>query len=130
MKVDAFIKQLAADYEIKEFDSEESGKWKIPLDEGETIYITDLGHGIKIEARIMDTPRGKEEDLFERMLFANLFGQGTWGSVLSVDDEAKHIELTRTIDYEINYKEFKDIVEDFINAVDFWREEALNYQQR
>lgn len=130
MKVEAFIKQLASDYEVKGFESEERGKWKIPVEEGENLLVTDLGNAVRFDARVIDTPRGREEELFERMLFANLFGQGTWGAVLSVDDDAKHIELSRTVDYEISYKDFKDIVEDFINAVDFWRQEALNYAQR
>lgn len=77
----------------------------------------------------MTPPRGKEEELYTQMLLANLFGQGTYGAVISLDDDARHIELSRTIDYDVNFKDFKDILEDFINAVDFWREEALNYQQ-
>ena len=129
MKIESFVKQLASDYELKEaFESEAPNTWRIPVDEGETIILRDLGSAFKVECKVIDTPRGKEEGLYERMLLANLFGQGTWGSVISLDEEGKHIILSRTVDHEINYKDFKLIVEDFINAVDFWKEEALNYQ--
>lgn len=130
MKIETFLKQLAQEWELQNgFLSEAPGIWKIPLDEGETITVTDLGSSFRMDCRVIDAPRGKEEDLYTQMLLANLFGQGTYGSVISLDDEARHIELSRTIDYDINFKDFKDILEDFINAVDFWREEALNYQQ-
>ena len=72
-------------------------------------------------------PKGQQELLFTQALLANLCGQGTKGSLLGLNESGTVLTLSHTIDYDINYKEFRDLVEDFISTIDFWREESLKY---
>ena len=59
------------------------------------------------------------------MLHGNLFGIGTRGAVLGASIDGNLLTLSKEVEYTPDYKEFKDLVEDFINMVDYWREEAL-----
>ena len=129
MKLQALLAQLQKDYELKApFNQEEPGIWSIPIDEGVFVRASEPGGRLYLETTFLDAPIGKEEELYLNLLFANLFGQGTRGAVLSLSDDSRKLTLSRAIEYDVNYKEFQDILEDFINSIDFWREEALNYQ--
>lgn len=104
------------------------GVYNIPLEEGVVITASSLSNGgIKLSAQVVDIPP-KEEEFFEQALLGNLFGQGTNGAVLGLTEDGKRLTLSRTIDYDVNYKEFRDLLEDFINSVDFWKSEVLNYR--
>jgi hypothetical protein len=129
MQIENLIKEMEKDYELKNgFVQPEPGVWIIPVDQGIDIQIQRLTQGFLLKAKVGEVPKEKEEDLYHQMLMANLFGQGTRGAVLALEDEGGYLTLSRAIDYDINYKDFKDLVDDFINSVDFWHEEMLNYQ--
>lgn len=130
MRLQALLQELQKDYELKEpFEEEIPGVSLIPLDEGLNIRVSNpMGH-ILLECTILDAPIGKEEELYLNLLLANLFGQGTRGALLSLSEDARKLTLSRSIEYDINFRDFQDVLEDFINSIDFWREEALNYQQ-
>lgn len=129
MKTDTLLQEFKKDMELPQpFQMEGPGVYLIPLDEGLFVKVIDLGNGFTLFSYVVDVPHEKEEEFFKEALLANLFGQGTKGGVLGLSDDARLLTLTQTIDYDIHYKEFRDIIEDFINAVDFWREEALNYR--
>ena len=59
----------------------------------------------------------------------NFLGQGTGGGVLAMDDNEKFLTLTLTMPYDINYKNFKETLEDFVNFADYWRQELLAHQK-
>lgn len=61
-------------------------------------------------------------------MLGNLFGQGTHKAVLGLTEDGNMLTLFKVVEYNIDYKQFRDALEDFINSVDFWREEALNHK--
>lgn len=129
MKLSALLKDLQKDFEIKEPFAEMGPEvFMIPVDEGVRVELAQTGQGITLSATVIDMPLGKEDELYAHLLSANLFGQGTRGALLALSDDARRLTLSREIDYDVNFKEFKDIFEDFILAIDFWRDEVLNYQ--
>ena len=130
MKLQALLAELQKDFELpRPFDQEGADVWSIPIDEGLKIYAAEKAGVLELSSTFMEAPVGKEEELYLNLLNANLLGQGTLGAWLSLSDEGRRLTLTRVIDYDVSFKEFRDILEDFINSIDFWREEALNYQQ-
>lgn len=126
MALDRLIAQFEKEMELTgSLATEVRGIYALPLDEGVTITIRDLLEGkIGLECPLIDCPKVREEALYTQMLLANLFGQGTRGAVLGLTEDGKTILLTQVIEYELDFRDFQDLIEDFINAVDFWREEV------
>lgn len=125
--LDKFMQQLAKDFEVASFATEVPGVYEIPVDEGIDVKIAPIPQGFAVTCSISDVPNQFEEEFYTQALIANLYGKGTEGCVLGLNSEGKGLTLSREIDYNIEYKEFADLIEDFLNSVDFWRQEAQAY---
>lgn len=127
--LEKLMQQFSQDLELDQpMHTEMHGVYTVALEEDLVVNISEMGQGIHFTCTLGPTPKGNEEAFFTQTLLANLFGQGTKGAVLALNDEGSELKLTRDIDYRLEYREFRDMLEDFINAVDFWREEMLNYK--
>lgn len=126
--LERFISQLSKELELdKELEASAPGVFVLPMDEEGSIEITSQPEGFYLRCTPADCPRAKLEEFFTDMMLANLFYKGTMGATLGLNEEANKIILIRLIERESNYGEFHDALEDFMNSVDFWRKEALNY---
>ncbi len=110
-----------------------------PKDETNTMYIEfgpemrisikEIDGGMHLFAKIGTLPKQKREELFILLMKANLLGQGTGGSAIGLDAEEKFLTLSLAIPYDMNYKAFRETIEDFTNFVDYWRTELLRHAQ-
>lgn len=122
------VKELYAEWETPVPPQEVPGIYTISLDEGVFFTISNFGNGgIVFNAPITEVSPRAGEEFFTQALLANLFGQGTKGALLGLNESGNLLTLSCIIDYDVNFKEFRDIVEDFINTIDFWREESKKY---
>ncbi len=124
------IEQLANELEMDSASlaTQMPGVYEFPVDENISAFISEIPHGFTLTCTIADCPPSEhDEEFYTQALLANLFGEGTDGCILGIDEEAKKLTLARKIDYEIDYKEFRDIVEDFLNTVEFWQQEVRVY---
>lgn len=129
MTLETLMKELAQEMELDESLAKASaGTFTIPLEEDLKIKLNTISEGFLLTSQIIACPTTNREAFFTRMLLANLFGQGTRGSVLGTSEEGNLLTLSRIVDYNVDYKSFREIIEDFINTVDFWREEVLNHK--
>lgn len=128
--LDKLIEKLIEDFELTNttLASEVPGTYAFPLDEGLFIMISEIPNGFFLKCSLAPYPKVKEEAFSTQAMLGNLFGQGTSGATLGLTMDGNTLTLTQIVDYNVNYKEFKEILEDFINSVDFWREEALNHK--
>lgn len=94
-----------------------------------TLTFKELEKGLFFSGRIAECPAEKREDLFILLSRANFLGQGTRGGSISLDNDEKFLTLSLHIPYDINYKTFKETVEDFVNYIDYWREELIRHKQ-
>lgn len=123
--IERFITQLSKELELpRELEPKSRGVYVLPLELDLSITMTEAAGVISFHSIVAECPHQNEEPFFERMLLANLFGQGTFGAVLGLDEEGKSLVLQQTIEHPQDYRHFRDTLEDFINAVDLWREEA------
>jgi hypothetical protein len=123
--IERFITQLSKELELpRELQPKSPGVYVLPLEVDLSITFTEKDGVIYFHSVVAPVPPGSQEAFLESMLLANLFGQGTYGATLGLDEEAKNIVLQRTFDYPLDYRQFRDHVEDFVNALDLWREEA------
>lgn len=129
----ALMQELSTEWELTEpLPQEIPGVYKVPLDEGVSFSVTSLMEGsqtgLVLTSNLAAIPRGEEERLYTHALLGNLFGQGTKQAVLGLNESGSLLTLSRYIDYDVNFQEFREIIEDFINTIDFWREEILKHQ--
>lgn len=125
--LDQYMEKLSRDMELEgPLKAQIPNVYTIPLEEGfkVTIAETSADH-LTLSSTIGTCPTMGKEAFFTQLLLANLLGQGTRGAVLGMDIEANEVTVTQNIDYHVEYKDFRDIVEDFVNIADFWRQETL-----
>ncbi len=121
-----FMAQIAKDMETDPFNQEPPGTYNLPFGEDFIITATQpLGSGIHLTAVVAACPKDQQDMFFTQALLANLFGQGTKGAILGLNSQGTQLTLSKVLDYNIDYKEFKNEFEDFINACDFWHDEAV-----
>lgn len=120
--LDQFMQQLSKEFNLEPpLSPEAPGIYLYPLENALTVEISTVQPvGIAFNCKLGSLhKKEKEEQLFEEMMVANLFGQGTRGATLGLD-ENESLTLSRTFDYQMDYQTFKDNLEDFVNVVDFW----------
>lgn len=123
--IQAFMDKLAKEMDVDtSFETSIQGVYTLPIDENIHIKITEVPPGFSLQCQICHCPSKGEEIFFTSLLLGNLFGKATQGAVLGLSEDGKLVMLLMDIDYTVEYKEFRDKLEDFINAIDFWREEA------
>lgn len=93
-----------------------------------TIKANDPGYYMQIAIdRITDY---EAEILFITLMEANLFGQGTGGGILGISVENNLLMYSRKILQDLNYQDFKEKIEEFVNYSEFWRVEIKNHVQK
>ena len=95
------------------------------------VWVKDLNPGCYLRSTIspLISPDDRE-DFYIYLMKANFLGQGTGGGVISIDPNEKFLILSQTLNYEINYRIFRDKLEDFVNYLDFWREEIQKWESK
>ena len=122
------MQQLTLELEIEgSLATEIPGVYAFPVDDDVFVLISEIPRGFTLTCTFSECPEGSEEEFYTQALLANLYGQGTDGCVLGLDAEGKRLTLSRKIDYTIEFQEFRDIIEDFLNSVDFWIDESKAY---
>ncbi len=93
------------------------------------VLIKELDPGLFLSAKILPVPKAKnKEALFIHLMKANLLGQGTGGGAIGIDEKEKFFTLSLTLPFEVDYKTFHESLEDFLNYVDYWKEEVVHLQ--
>lgn len=91
------------------------------------IVMKDLDPGFYFASEIGPLPKKKKEDFLMLLMKANFLGQGTGGSTLGLKEDESCLTLSLSLPYEMNYKAFKDSLEDFTNFVEFWKKETVRF---
>ena len=124
------LKRLAEDLELPPFPPKDSNSCVLlPLAKDLMVSIKALRSGLAFFASVAPAPLQKKEEAFMYFMKANLLGQGTGDQVLGLDPEEKSLTLSCVIPYDMDYKEFKEKIEDFANYLDYWRLEAKKLQE-
>ncbi len=99
------------------------------MNEDVEVALKDLDPGVAMQGQICVCPRARREELFIHLMRANLLGQGTGGSRIGIDPDEKFLTLSLGLPYEMNYKIFKESLEDFVNYLIYWREEIAKFEK-
>lgn len=93
-----------------------------------SIAMKDLDPGFYFSSNISPLPKKKREDFFMLLMKANFLGQGTGGATLGLKEDESFLTLSLSLPYEMNYKAFKDSLEDFTNFVEYWKKETVRFE--
>jgi hypothetical protein len=128
--LEELLKTLAAELEFEEIPKrEDSNIYHVTLHSQLSVRVQELDPGISFWARIAPCPIVKREELFILLMKANFLGQGTGGSTIAFDENENFLTLSSVLPYDMNYKMFKDALEDFVNYLDYWREELIRHKK-
>ena len=93
------------------------------------IQILKLDTGAHFSAAIAPLPIKDQEELLLKIMAANFLGQGTGGGVLGLKEDESSLTLSLSLPYEMNYKAFKDAIEEFVNYIEYWKTEVAQYKE-
>lgn len=127
-ELDTFMQQLAKDLEIEaSLSTDVPGVYAFPVDEEAVVFISSIPRGFELSCSAAECLKGEEELFYKQALFANLYGKGSEGCVIGLNQEGERLTLSKTVTYTVDYREFFEIIEDFLNSVEFWRNEVSAY---
>ena len=128
MDIERLIEILAKELKIEIPKKDKNGCFQLKIQALTPISIKELNPGIFFSAKIMELPKeGNKETLYIYLMKANLLGQGTGGGAIGIDASEKYLTLSQSLPFEVNYEVFHDTLEDFLNYIDYWKEEASRY---
>jgi hypothetical protein len=127
--VESLLHQLSQELELPLSPKDEKGMFHLEINPELKIAIKALDTGALLFTKLKSCPKEKREELFTLLMRANLLGIGTGGGVIALDEEEKFLTLSFVLPYDVNFKAFKETVEDFTNFVDYWRGELLKHEQ-
>jgi hypothetical protein len=124
----AFCNQLTKDLQFEEdaFKEETPGIFSLPIEENVSIKLESLTDGFSLRCILCDCPKENPEPFLTEIMDANLYGHLTRNCILGLTEDGNQLTLSRSIDYNVDYKEFSEILQDFYNVALFWREQAIN----
>lgn len=108
---------------------DELKRFKLVLGPEMSIFVQEGEEGFFLFSRVAKVPPKKREELFILLMKANFLGQGTGGSAIGMEEDEKFLTLSLAIPYEMEYKAFRETIEDFANFVDYWKAEVLKHSQ-
>jgi hypothetical protein len=126
--LEKLIAQLKSDFNF-EIPQKEDKSYELVFSETITISFNPFDENFNLNSKLFTFKEVPGQSELSHLLLGNLFGQATGGGILSLNIEGKELFLTKTFDYDINYKDFRDEVEDFVNYCEFWEEEMRDFQK-
>ncbi len=128
--LEQLLRKLIDDMELGQMPiKDEQGIYLLNLSSEMQISLKELDPGACFHAPLSLLQIPKREELMIYLMKANFLGQGTGGSVIGLDENEKFLTLSLVLPYDMNYKSFKDSLEDFANYVDYWREELIQFKK-
>lgn len=107
------------------FTKEKNGGYHILFDPDLEVVLDEKEKHIFFKGVIASIPSSEADLWFIKTLEANLFGMGTRGAVIGLDGEDKFLTLSHQIPSSMSYDEFKEVLQDFVSVLAFWREKVL-----
>lgn len=104
--------------------------YELSINSETLITIYNKNPYIFLRSNISDMPPTKKEDLLIYLMRANLLKQGTEGSKIGLSDNEKTLTLLFRMDYEVEYIGFKENIEEFINYLNFYKQEVIKYKEK
>ncbi|MCB1107520.1 MAG: type III secretion system chaperone [Chlamydiia bacterium] len=130
MELEKLVEMLAQELKLPALpQKDKNGCYQLKINPSIDILMKALEPGVFIYAKMLPIPKeGNKEALFIHLMKANLLGQGTGGAAIGIDEGEKFFTLSLSLPFEVNYKTFHENLEDYLNYIDYWKEEIPKLQ--
>lgn len=122
------IAEACAEFELPVPKINERKSFPLKIREDIEVEIRDLEPGASFYACICACPHKKKEELFTLLMRANYLGQSTGSSRIGMSADEKYLTLSSGMPYELTYRIFRELLEDFVNFLLYWREEIAKFE--
>lgn len=124
-----FIKQLSLDLQFEaEPELDKENAYSLTITPELSLSVKELKPGWLLSARIGAFPTNEIETFLIHAMLGNLFGQGMMAdSVLGLDHTGKVLTLALAVPLVMNYGDFKKYLENFVNDLEFWKNETADH---
>lgn len=126
--LDRYLELLAKDLNLSPIPPADEQKRRHVKLGALSIALQHLDPGFYFHSQIAPVPKQKREELFILMMRANFLGQGTGGATIGLLEDESFLTLSLALPYDMNYKAFKEVLEDFANFVEYWQKEVAKHQ--
>jgi len=92
------------------------------------IEMIKLDPGAHFSALVAPLPTKEKEEFLLKLMQANFLSQGTGGGALGLKEDESFLTLSLSLPYEMNYRAFKDRIEEFVNFLEYWKSETARYE--
>ncbi|MBI2742958.1 MAG: type III secretion system chaperone [Chlamydiales bacterium] len=128
--IEQHLTRLMEDLELPPVPPKDEAKaFQLQFGPEMSVTLKEVDGQIFLFSKIGALPQQKREELFILLMKANLLGQGTGGSAIGLDPAEKFLTLSLAIPYDMNYKAFRETIEDFTNFTDYWRKELIRHAE-
>jgi hypothetical protein len=127
-----FIERLSVDMGYEQpLDANEDGSYSLRLEPDIDVTLKESPDlMIMFYTKVAELPVRSTEEYLLKAMCANLFGRETGGAALGLDREAKRVVLLDFLSESQNYRVFHDRLEDFVNYVEAWRQETIEFSEQ
>jgi hypothetical protein len=126
--LEVLLKTLKEELNLAELPKKDAHQlYAFSLNSEMQIKVKELDPGLVLLGVIGLCPQVKKEELFIHLMKANFLGQGTGGASLALDESENSLTLSHIFPYDMNYKMFRDALEDFANYIDYWKAELVRH---
>jgi hypothetical protein len=109
--------------------NEQEGFFFLKIPPQTEILVKDLKPGFYLQSAIgANIEATSREDFYIYLMKANFLWQGTGGSIIGLDPSEKYLTLSLPIVYEVNFRMFRDKLEEFLNYLEFWQKEIEKFR--
>jgi hypothetical protein len=122
-KLTNLLNELALALELAPPIVEKKRPTRVMISPDRSIDFHEHAKGFSMWSRIGECPPKHKEDFYLLLMRANFLNQGTGNGTVGMEQEEKHLTLSSYIPYELDFKKFKETVEEFVNFVDYWKDE-------
>ena len=110
---------------VKE-ETQEGITYSLTLDDEKEILLKERKGAIFLSAKLchfMESSIESKEDFYIFLSKANHPFVALGKTTISISPDEKFLTVSMLIDYEVNYKMFFDLLEDFTNSISYWEKE-------
>ncbi len=124
-----FIENISSELDLDPPLLSKDKTFHFTLNSRVVILLKELDPGVSMQANITPCPEKKREELFMLLMKANFLGQGTSGARIGIDGSEKYLTLSHGLPYEMNYRTFKETLENFANHLVYWQDEVAKFEK-
>jgi hypothetical protein len=127
-----FVKQLSVDMGMDEsLGVNDDGSYSLHLEPDLHIFLRENpDSGISLFTVVASFFEERTEEFLLKTMIANLFGRETGGAALGLNKDGKKITFLTFLPRQLNYRDFYDYLEDFVNYADAWKVEATEFVEQ